>query len=114
MRKISFAISLWLVFAGLGRAQSTSTTIRGVVHLVKYTVNDLASGARVGLYNVKTQELIEVRTNKLGEYRFQVPAGEYQLGAYLPGFDALKTSTFGLGQGGSFKVNFRFNNANHE
>jgi hypothetical protein len=102
MQRVLFAtITMCLVLATTtGIAQSTNGTVRGVV---RDEAHNIIPGVQVRLRNVETNAVDKTQSNESGEYRFEVPQGEYELTANLPGFKRSKILNLRLNQSGTIQ-----------
>src|SRR5262245_32601574 len=77
-----------VVFAGVARAQTTSTEILGTV---TDSSGAVVVGAKVSLLRVATGERRETETNSSGGYSFPlIEIGEYSVTAAAPGFKPIQ------------------------
>jgi len=83
-----YVISIWICFAGSGRAQIDTATILGTV---RDASESMIVGAEITAKRVATNETFTAVTKSDGDYRlFPLPIGEYEVTAKFIGF---KTET---------------------
>ena len=81
-------LAILTVVPGL-TAQSVTGTIRGSV---KDPAKHRIPGAHVTATNTETKTTYKTISNDSGEYKFDVPAGVYEVSAELLGFNPVKVS----------------------
>lgn len=84
-------------------AQSTNGTIRGII---RDASKAKIPGVQVTLTNLETKAVLKTRSDVFGEYRFEVPPGEYELTADLPGFSPLKIPNVRLKDSETIQLEF--------
>src|SRR5580700_3270085 len=88
------AVFFILILCGLVRAQSSTSSLRGIVSDPQGAV---VVGARVNLSNPSTGFSQSTTSNSLGDYQFlQTPPGTYTLTVSMAGFATIKHENLGL------------------
>ena len=103
MRRSCLTVLAVFVFATGTVAESKNGRIHGIV---RDQATSIIPGAEVVLTNVKTEAKLTTRTNKSGEYAFEVPPGEYRLTATGPNFSVNMLTSFQLKKNQTLQKDF--------
>jgi hypothetical protein len=89
MRKTWAILALTIVFSAAFEAQTRNAKLIG-------TVTDESKafipGARISLVDRQTRAAFSMMSSASGEFRFEVPAGRYDIAAELTGFETFRLS----------------------
>src|SRR4051812_39002970 len=75
-----------------------------VVGIVRDPSKAAIPGVQVTLTNIETNAVLKIVSNESGEYRFDAPAGRYEIKADLPGFRSVKIANLRIDESSTMQM----------